>query len=95
MEKAALYLEAVKRSWSADDLISQQIVASTQQVGTIKVQLASLNSGNIQLGQSTEGSNTFQRIVFSRSGAAGVDLVQVDGNVQERQPILSAKIRVF
>lgn len=65
-------------------------MAGTQQVGTINVQqLASLNSGNIQIGRNAEGSNTFQRIVFSRSGAAGVDLVQVDSNVEERQPILS------
>jgi hypothetical protein len=43
----------------------------------------------MQLGQNSQGDTTFQRLDISRNGPAGVDLVEVDGNVEYRQPILS------
>jgi hypothetical protein len=89
--KTILYRDAIKAFHPVDKLeVSEEIIVSTQHIGVISMQqVGSLNSGHMQLGQNSQGDTTFQRLDISRNGPAGVDLVEVDGNVEYRQPILS------
>jgi len=79
----------MKKSWPIANA-SQQLATIPEQIGSMVARgLGTQSSGKIQAIQDRDGKMAFQRVVLSRHGASSVDLVQVDDDIEETQPIVS------
>jgi hypothetical protein len=78
------------RSRPVANVTSQQLGITPRPVGTtVTRDLGTRTSDKIQAIQKRDGKMACQRVVLSRTGATGVDLVQIDDDVEETQPLIS------
>lgn len=80
----------MKKSRLIAKVTSQQLATIPEQIGSMVARgLGTQNSGKIPAIQKRDGKMAFRRVVLSRNGASSVDLVQVDDDIEETQPIVS------